>query len=64
MDPEVWWLNLYVMLSRATSLKNLLLFNAPQTKAAWDDLRPPPDLVEQLKRFERLATHKKKTHKR
>ena len=27
-DPESWWLNLYVVLSRATSLKHILPFNA------------------------------------
>jgi hypothetical protein len=64
MDADAWWLNLYVMLSRATSLQNLLLFNAPQTKAAWSALRPPKDLVERLKRFERLAALTKRVRER
>ena len=32
MDDGVFWLNLYTMLSRATALQNLLLWNAPTTK--------------------------------
>ena len=43
------------MLSRATALKHLLLFNAPAEKEEWDDLRPPADLVAALNRLEELA---------
>ena len=32
MDASVYWLNLYTMLSRATALENLLLFNPPKTR--------------------------------
>ena len=32
MDAGVYWLNLYTMLSRATALENLLLFNPPKTR--------------------------------
>ena len=54
-DPESWWLNLYVMLSRATSLKHILLFNALEEKEEWDALQPPSDLVAALQRLEALA---------
>ena len=54
-DEESWWLNLYVMLSRATALKHLLLFNAPKEKKDWDALQPPPDLVAAQRRLEELA---------
>ena len=54
-EEESWWLNLYVMLSRATALKHLLLFKAPGTKEEWDALQPPSDLVAALKRLKELA---------
>ena len=54
-EEESWWLNMYVMLSRATALKHLLLFNAPQEKEEWDALQPPPDLVSALKKLQNLA---------
>ena len=54
-EEESWWLNMYVMLSRATALKHLLLFNAPQAKEEWDALQPPPDLVAALKKLQNLA---------
>ena len=54
-NDDVWWLNAYVMLSRATRLDRLLIFNAPPTKADWDELPPPADLVGALQRLERLA---------
>ena len=54
-DQESWWLNMYVMLSRATALKHLLLFNAPEKKEEWDALQPPPDLVAAQKGLAKLA---------
>ena len=54
-DQESWWLNMYVMLSRATALKHLLLFNAPEEKEEWDALKPPSDLVAALKKLQILA---------
>ena len=51
-EPDVWWLNVYVVLSRAIRLGNLMLFNAPQTKAEWDNLAPPSDLRQALERLE------------
>ena len=63
IDPESWWLNLYVMLSRATALKHLLLFNAPE-KEKWIALKPPSDLVAGLKRLEELSQGALKRNRR
>ena len=62
-DEESWWLNMYVMLSRGRSLKQILLFNAPVAKSEWDALQPPKDLVDALRRLENLAqaTQKKRS---
>ena len=46
---------MYVMLSRATALKHLLLFNSPEEREEWDALQPPPDLVAAQRRLEELA---------
>ena len=51
LDKESWWLDLYVMLSRATTFDNLLLLRAPDAEFL---LRGPPKcLQEQLKVFDR-----------
>ena len=39
MDAGTYWLNLYTMLSRATSLKNLFLFMAQGPKTYKDNSR-------------------------
>ena len=44
-----WWLDLYVMLSRATRLQDLLLVRAPPAKFLLQG--PPKSLDQQLKRF-------------
>ncbi len=50
MDDDTLWLHLYVMLSRATTLKNLLLVRAPTAEFL---LRGPPrDLVSRLDMFD------------
>ena len=49
LDPEDWWLDLYVMLSRATRLDDILLIRAPPVDFL---LRgPPASLKHQLARF-------------
>ena len=49
MDDDRWWLHLYVMLSRATSLDDLLLLRAPEPEFL---LRgPPKDLLKALQDF-------------
>ena len=49
MDDPTWWLHLYVMLSRATTLDDLLLLRAPEPEFL---LRgPPPDLQAALETF-------------
>ena len=51
MEEEDWWLYLYVMLSRATSLDDLLLLRAPDADFL---LRgPPADLRVRLAIFAR-----------
>ena len=48
-DDDDWWLDLYVMLSRATRMEDLLLMRAPPADFL---LRgPPADLKDQLNRF-------------
>ena len=44
-----WWLELYVMLSRATRLDDLLLLRAPPS--SWLLQGPPPDLKKNLQAF-------------
>ena len=63
MDDDAWWLDLYVMLSRATKLDDLLLLRAP---AAEYLLRgPPKSLQKQLQVFDkRVADCKKKAAER
>ena len=51
MDEEDWWLHLYVMLSRTTTLDDLLLLRAPGVEFL---LRgPPAALRERLRTFAR-----------
>ena len=49
MEPSDWWLHLYVMLSRATSLDDLLLLRAPDSSFLLQG--PPPQLAEKLQIF-------------
>ncbi len=48
-DDEDWWLDLYVMLSRATRLEDLLLMRAPDLK--FFAKGPPKTLRTQLAKF-------------
>ena len=51
MKEDNWWLHLYVMLSRATSIEDLLLLRAPSSDFL---LRgPPADLRARLEIFQR-----------
>ena len=48
-EDDDWWLDLYVMLSRATRIQDLLLLRAPGSEFL---LRGPPSgLQQQLRRF-------------
>ena len=47
MDEDTWWLHLYVMLSRATDLDDLLMIRGPPTEFL--SRGPPADLHEQLR---------------
>ena len=61
MDDDKWWLHLYVMLSRATSLDDLLLLRAPEPEFL---LRgPPKDLLKALQDFATRVEGCRKTAK-
>ena len=49
MDEDTWWLHLYVMLSRATDLDDLLVIRGPP--AEFLSRGPPADLREHLQAF-------------
>ena len=51
LNDDKWWLDLYVMLSRATTLKNLLLLRAPEAEFLLQG--PPKGLQQKLKMFDR-----------
>ena len=48
-DDDAWWLELYVMLSRATTARNILTMRAPPFD--FFQRGPPNDLRGQLRRF-------------
>ena len=48
-EDDDWWLDLYVMLSRATRLKDLLLMRAPDLE--FFAKGPPKSLRKQLAKF-------------
>ena len=54
MSDGDWWLHLYVMVSRATSLRDLLLVRAPE--ASWLLHGPPTNLKQRLKMFRSRVT--------
>jgi len=54
MDDGDWWLHLYVMLSRATTLEDVLLVRAP--KASWLLQGPPASLRQRLGVFRSRVT--------
>ena len=60
MDRDTWWLNVYVMMSRPTSLKQCLFVNLPTREELFDD-GPPADLQRLLNAQKELARH---THDR
>ena len=57
MNDDNWWLNLYVMLSRATQMSDMLLLRPPPREIL--ERGPPAHVKEQLQRFqERIADTK------
>ena len=50
-EDDDWWLDLYVMLSRATKLEDLLLLRAPEL--SFFAKGPPKTLQKQLAKFAR-----------
>ena len=54
MQDADWWLHLYVMLSRATCMENMLLLRPPPRELL--EAGPPPSVKRALERFgERIA---------
>jgi len=53
-EDDDWWLDLYVMLSRATRLQDLLLIRAPDI--TWFAKGPPKALQKQLAKFARRTS--------
>ena len=53
-DDDEWWLHLYVMLSRVTSLSDLLLVRPPPRELL--ERGPPVGIAESLEKFQRRAT--------
>ena len=50
MDDDAWWLNLYVMLSRATRLEDMLILRPPPIELL--ERGPPASVATALERFE------------
>jgi hypothetical protein len=59
MTDESHWLNIYVMLSRATTIKKLFLLGL--TSDIWELLKrgPPTHFQSELKRLEALASKRR-----
>lgn len=53
MDDDNWWLHLYVMFSRVTSLDDLLLLRPPSREVL--ERGPPKAIREQVAAFQRRA---------
>ena len=53
LSDDNWWLHLYVMFSRVTSLENLLLLRPPPRELL--ERGPPEAIVERLKEFQQRA---------
>ena len=60
LDDGDWWLHLYVMLSRATTLRDVLLLRAPD--ATWLLRGPPHNLRQRLKMFRRISLYTLKSN--
>ena len=52
MSDDEWWLNLYVMFSRATRMEDMLLLRPPPRQLL--ERGPPASVREALRRFERV----------
>ena len=50
MDDDVWWLHLYVMFSRATCMRNMLILRPPPRE--FRERGPPESLREALRKFD------------
>ena len=54
-SEDEWWLNLYVMFSRATRMENMLLVRPPPRTLL--ERGPPASVREALQRFEQTENH-------
>ena len=50
MKDDIWWFHIYVMLSRATQMEDLLLLRPPPRE--FFERGPPPSIVAALRQFE------------
>ena len=55
MTDDIWWLNVYVMLSRATSLNNLLLIGLTDKVKELLEARPPRYVRKKIQELQRKA---------
>ena len=63
MSNETWWLNLYVMFSRATKMSDMLLIRPPPRMLL--ETGPPANVRAQLQKFdERVTATRKQAEKR
>ena len=53
MSPEQWWLHLYVMFSRATCMRNMLILRPPPRELL--ERGPPASLRKALEEFDKRA---------
>ena len=54
LSDDAYWLDMYVMLSRATKLENILLVRAPEAKLLLQG--PPKSLQQKLNTFNNRVT--------
>ena len=53
MDDDVWWLHLYVMISRVTRMSDMLILRPPPRELL--ERGPPANVRAQLQRFAERA---------
>ena len=60
MTDDIWWLNVYVMLSRATSLSNLLLVGLTNKVKELLEAGPPQYVKKKIQTLQRKAASTQK----
>ena len=64
MTDDIWWLNLYVMLSRATSLDNLILVGLSDKVKELLEAGPPAYIRKELRALQQKAARTQKLAER